>query len=271
MELEQIIKSSEALPSIPRVIAMVMHELGKADPDLRKISTQLKEDPVMTARLLAIANSARFSISRGVSSVAEALPLLGLTELRDMVYAAAVTSSFRQVGGVNMQQFWRYSLNTAKLARKLSLMTPHASAAFTAGLVHATGELVLHRALPEQMATLEGSIFDLDRAQREQKALGYSYTQVGGMFARAWRLPAQIEDVLEWHAAPLSSSRREPLTAVVHIAAWRARAQELGLSFGQQLANYPQEVATFLKLEREQILGDKVIDWASSQEVSNYL
>ena len=85
MELLQLIQSPGALPSIPRVIALVMSELDSDEPDLRKIGMQLKEDPIMTARLLAVANSARFNLSRGVTSVAEALPLLGLDELRDMI------------------------------------------------------------------------------------------------------------------------------------------------------------------------------------------
>ena len=96
MELLQLLQSPGALPSIPRVVALVLSELDSDEPDLRKIGMQLKEDPILTARLLAVANSARFNLSRGVTSVAEALPLLGLNELRDMIYAAAVASAFRQ-------------------------------------------------------------------------------------------------------------------------------------------------------------------------------
>jgi HD-like signal output (HDOD) protein len=274
MELLQLIQSPGALPSIPRVIALVMSELDSDEPDLRKIGMQLKEDPIMTARLLAIANSARFNLSRGVTSVAEALPLLGLNELRDMTYAAAVASAFRQVGGVNMPQFWRYSHNVAKLSRKLAMDTPNVSAAFTAGLVHAAGELVLHRALPAQMAELDEAVpvFDLQRAAAEQRVLGYSYAQVGAAFASAWSLPSVLVNVLAYHVDPTTvPASREPLAAVVHLASWRARAQEVNLGLEALMASYPETIASALHLNSQQVLDDHVIDWTSLQEVSGYL
>jgi HD-like signal output (HDOD) protein len=285
MDLKQLVHDPGAFPSIPRVIALVMNELGRADPDLRRISAHLKEDPVMTARLLAIANSSRFNLSRGVSSVGEALPLLGLGELREMVHAAAVASALRQVGGVNMTQFWRYSLNTAKLARKLAMVSPYASTAFTAGLVHAAGELIMHRALPRQMAELDAMVpvFDLRRAAEEKKFLGYSYAEVGGAFARSWKLPSLLIDVLERHVEPLNGvdglgqevglavSQSACITAMVHLAAWRARAQEANLNFSELLSSFPQGVASALHLDSQQVLDAKAIDWTSQQEVQSYL
>lgn len=285
MDLKQLVHDPGAFPSIPRVIALVMNELGRPDPDLRRISAHLKEDPVMTARLLAIANSSRFNLSRGVSSVGEALPLLGLGELREMVHAAAVASALRQVGGVNMTQFWRYSLNTAKLARKLAMVSPYASTAFTAGLVHAAGELIMHRALPRQMAELDAvlPVFDLRRAAEEKKLLGYSYAEVGGAFARSWKLPSVLIEVLERHVEPLNgvdgpaktadfaASQSACVTAMVHLAAWRARAQEANLSFSELLSSFPQGVASALHLDSQQVLDAKAIDWTSQQEVQSYL
>jgi HD-like signal output (HDOD) protein len=285
MDLKQLVHDPGAFPSIPRVIALVMNELGRPDPDLRRISAHLKEDPVMTARLLAIANSARFNLSRGVSSVGEALPLFGLSELREMVHAAAITSALRQVGGVNMTQFWRYSLNTAKLARKLALVSPYASTAFTAGLVHAAGELIMHRALPRQMAELDAAVpvFDLRRAAEEKRRLGYSYAEVGGAFARSWNLPAMLIDVVEQHVEPpialvssgssasASGVPAAAVTAMVHLAAWRARAQEVNLNFSELLASFPQGVASALQLDSQQVLDAKAIDWTSQQEIQSYL
>ena len=273
MELQQLIQSPGALPSIPRVVALLLSELDQPEPDLRQIGLQLKEDPVLTARLLVLANSARFGLSRGVTTVAEALPLLGLNELRTLIQAAAVASAFRQVGGVNMEQFWRYSLNTAKLARKLAMDTPYAATAFTAGLLHAAGELVLHRALPAQMAELDAAVpvYDLQRAAAERQLLGYSYAQVGAAFARAWRLPQLLADVVEHHVDPAAPDCREPLAGVVHLAAWRARAQERHLGLEALVASFPDTIALNLRLDGQQVLDEQVIDWTSVAEVSGLL
>jgi HD-like signal output (HDOD) protein len=272
MNLQQLIDIPNVLPSIPRVISKVLSELNTPEPDLRKIGMQLKDDPVMTARLLAIANSVRFNLSRGVSTVAEALPLLGLDELRDMIYTAAMVSAFRQIGGVNMQQFWCYSLNTAKLTRKLAADTPYVSAAYTVGLVHAAGELVMHQAMPEEMAKLDASVpvFDPRRAEAEVQLLGYSYAQVGAVFAQAWSMPRMLVDVLGHHADPTAPTSREPLAGVLHLAVWRARAREVRLGLEALAATFPKAIASALGLDGDHLLGEQIIDWTSMQEVSGY-
>ena len=116
MSLENFVKRPDRLPSLPRAVALTLRELDDPDPDLRRIGVLLQQDPMLTARLLALANSARFNLRRGVTTVAEALPLLGLHELRDLLYAAALVGVFRDVGGMPLPEFWRYSLNTARLA-----------------------------------------------------------------------------------------------------------------------------------------------------------
>lgn len=273
MNVQGLLQSPDALPSIPRVIALVLNELNAPEPDLRKIGSQLKEDPVLTIRLLALANSARFNLSRGVSSIAEALPLLGLNELRDMMFAAAVASAFRQVAGVPMQDFWRYSLNTAKLARKLAMNSPHGPVAYSAGLLHATGELVLHRALPKQMAALDAlvPVFDLQRASAQQRELGFSYAEVGAAFARAWNLPAVLVDVLEHQLEPGGAGAHAPLAGVVHLASWRARVHERNIGLEAALAGFPAAVATALSLSSGRVLDEQIIDWASVQEIAGLL
>ena len=158
MELQALLASEVALPSIPRVVALLLHELDQEDPDLRKVSQLISTDPALTARLLQLANSAYFHLSRRVNGVAEALALLGLNQVRPLVAAAAVGGAFKSVPGISLPQFWRYSLDTAKISRTLAgVVRQNQSAAFTAGLIHAVGELVLHVGMPAEMAALNKS------------------------------------------------------------------------------------------------------------------
>lgn len=261
------------LPSIPRVIALVLSELNAEEPDLRKIGLLLKEDPVIAVRMLAIANSARFNLSQGVSTVAEALPLLGLDELREMLYAAAVASAFRQVGGIHMEQYWRYSLNTAKLARALASSTPLSAAAYTAGLLHAIGELLLHRNLPQAMAELDAAVpvFDLERAAAQRKLLGYSYAEVGASFVLAWGLPGHLADALAQHADPAALGAGDPLAGCVYLAAWRARMDDRNHGLEAIVAGFPESVVEALRIDARALLDDQSIQWTSRQEIAGFL
>ena len=275
MELQRLLETPGALPSIPRVIALVLNELEQEAPDLMRVSTLLNDEPVMTARLLQVANSARYQMSQRIGSVTQALAVLGLSEVREMLMLAAVTSAFRRVGDVDMRQFWRYSLNTARLTRQLarnraSLLRNATASPHTAGLVHALGELVMQNNLPQQMALLNQhyNIFAPDRAQAEQRLLGYSYAQVGAGFARAWNLPQELVRVVEQHDAPFTrGNSHEPLAAMLHMAAWRCRAREMAYDENALAGSYPDVAALALRLQLDEVLAHDPVEWASESDV----
>ena len=275
MELQRLLETPGALPSIPRVIALVLNELEQEAPDLMRVSTLLNDEPVMTARLLQVANSARYQMSQRIGTVTQALAVLGLSEVREMLMLAAVTSAFRRVGDVDMRQFWRYSINTARLTRQLarnraSLLRNATASPHTAGLVHALGELVMQNNLPQQMALLNQhyNIFAPDRAQAEQRLLGYSYAQVGAGFARAWNLPQELVRVVEQHDAPFAQGNsHEPLAAMLHMAAWRCRAREMAYDENALAGSYPDVAALALRLQLDEVLAHDPVEWASESDV----
>lgn len=275
MQLQRLLETPGALPSIPRVIALVLNELEQEAPDLMRVSTLLNEEPVMTARLLQGANSARYQLSQRIGTVAQALAVLGLSEVREMLMLAAVASAFRRVGDVDMRQFWRYSLNTARLTRQLarsrsSLLRNSTASPHTAGLVHALGELVMQRGLPQETTALlnqQCPIFAPERAQAEQRLLGYSYAQVGAGFARAWHLPQELTRVVEQHDAPFTQGHHEPLAAMLHMAAWRCRAREMSYAEQALAVSYPDIAALALRLQLDEVLAHDPVEWASESDV----
>ncbi len=271
MELKDLLASPVALPSIPKVVSQLLTELEQDEPDLRKISQWVKTDPALTTRLLQMANSAMFQLTKPAGSVSEALAVLGLGQLRALVCAAAVGGAFAHIAGMDMPQFWRYSLNVAKLARTLAgMLKVNSSTAFTAGLIHAVGELVMHGGMPARMAALDKTISPLHprRAAAEQDLLGYCYAQVGSGFARAWRFPGNIVDALETQIAPFENGVYEPLAGLLHLSAWRARAKEADYDPGQLADTFPGEVALHLKLDIDMVLQQDPIDWTTRQEAS---
>jgi HD-like signal output (HDOD) protein len=270
LTLKELLASNAALPSIPKIIALLLNELDHAEPDLRKISQLINTDPVLTTRLLRLANSAQFQLSHKISSVSEALALMGLDQVRTLAIAAAVAGAFRAIPGVDMHQFWRYSLNVAKLARTLGGMArQNQSAAFTAGLIHATGELVMHLGLPEEMRTLNQQVLPLGmkRAAAERKLLGYCYADVGAGFAQSWLFPQPIVDALEHQCAPFENDVYEPMAGILHLASWRARAKEADYDEQELLHNFPDVVALALGIDIDMALQQDPIDWTSKTEI----
>ncbi len=271
MHLDDLLDSQLALPSIPRVIALVLSELNREEPDLRRISHDINTDPGLAARLLRLANSAQFQLTNRIGGVSEALAVLGLDQVRTLTMAAGVAGVFKKVPGMDMHQFWRYSLDVAKLSRKLAReIRGNPSNAFTAGLMHAAGELVMHLGMPEQMYFLNDQAKPLSpmRARAEHRLLGYNYADVGGGFARNWEFPQAIIDAIEHQLAPFAEAVYEPLAGIVHLAAWRARAREEGMGEGAMADSFPAEVALTLGIDIDHVLTQEAVEWTTGQEAA---
>lgn len=274
MELNALLAQPVALPSLPRAVALLMSELAHNEPSLRRLSQLFGTDPALAGRLLELANSSTFQLPRQVAGIPEALALLGTAQLRALVTSAPLGTTSRSVPGVNMQQFWRYSLNTAKLARSLAgIVHQNQIAAYTAGLLHAVGELVIHLANPEKAQSINTLVapFDLRRDRIEQRIMGYSYGQVTAGCARRWQLPEVVIDALQYQSAPFDNKAYEPLAGVIHLASWRARAREAELSEKELAVSFPGEVGLTLGLDIDMVLQQDPFDWNVRQDASDFM
>ena len=264
MELQVLLAEHFVLPSIPQVIALLLSEIERAEPDLKKISQLISTDPALTTRLLQLANSAQFKLSGQINSVSESLAILSLTDVRTMVAEAASAASFKAVPGIHLQRFWTYSLNVAKVARQLAgEVGQNQQAAFTCGLIHAIGELAIHICMPQKAAELDRQVhpLDLGRAAAERTAFGYCYAQVGAGLARKWCFPQAMTEALEHQYAPFEGDVYEPLAGVIHLATWRARAMAAELTQRELAVTFPGAVGEVLGLDIDTVLDQDPFDW----------
>jgi HD-like signal output (HDOD) protein len=266
MKLGALLDRQFSLPSIPKVVALLLSELERKEVDLRKVTQLISTDPALTTRLLQLANSGFFKLSGKISSVSEALALLDLAHVRTMALAAASSASPKAVPGVNLAQFWQYSLNVARVSRSLAgVVRQNQQAAFTCGLIHAIGELAMHLAMPDEILALNAEVppLDLRRARLERREFGYCYASVSAGYARMWQFPQPLIDGLEHQYAPFENNVYEPLAGVIHLAAWRARGKEAGLSEKGLAVTFPDDVGVALGLDIDRVLQQDPFDWAA--------
>ena len=120
MKIQDLLEQQFNLPSIPKVVALLLTELDRPEVDLRRVTQLISTDPALTARLLQLGNSSFFKLSGKISSVSEALAVMDLAHVKSMAQAAASVASPKAVPGINLQRFWEYSLNVAKVSRSLA-------------------------------------------------------------------------------------------------------------------------------------------------------
>jgi HD-like signal output (HDOD) protein len=271
MNLDKLLKQPNALPSAPKVVRKLMDTFNQEEVDIMYAASVIEGDPMLTAKLLKMANSAFFGLQRSVTNAKDAISVMGLIKVRALVIAASLEDGFHCVGGVNLNQFWRYSLNSANLSRYIALpIKIDETTAFTAGLVHGIGELMMHAAMPEAMLDLDRSIpmLDLKRARAEQGLFGYSYAEVGAALAKEWRFPKKMIDAIQHQAAPFENDVYEPIAGVIHVASWRARAQELALSNEGRINSYPDPVGLLLGIDPDSVMGEEIPSLTGEKEAS---
>ena len=274
MELNALLALPAVLPSLPRVVALLIAELARDEPNLRRINQLVGSDPALAGRVLECATGTEYEAQGQISGIPEALALLGTLQLRDLVSSAPLGTTSRSVPGMNLQHFWRYSLNTAKLARSLAgSVHQNQVAAYTAGLLHALGELVIHLADPERTQSLNTLVSPLDmrRYKLEQRIFGYSYGHVSAALAQRWQLPQVVIDALNYQHNPFDNSTYEPLAGVLHLAAWRARAREVGLDDREMAVTFPDQVGLPLGLDIDMVLQQDPIDWTARPESGDFV
>ena len=266
MNLDLLLARQFNLPSIPKVVALLLNELDRKEVDLKMVNQLIGTDPALTTRLLRLANSDFFKLGGKINSVSEALALLNLNLVHTMAQEAAQSASLKAVPGINLQRFWEYSLNVARVSRSLAgVVRQNQQAAFTCGLIHAFGELAMHLGMPEETAHLSELIepLDLRRASAERNTFGYCYAAVSAGYAKLWHFPQPMVDALEHQHAPFENQVYEPLAGVIHLAAWRARGKEAHLSERALAVTFPGPVGVVLGLDIDMVLQQDPFDWAA--------
>jgi HD-like signal output (HDOD) protein len=274
MELEALLNYPGALPAMSRTVADLMSEMNKDDPSPKRVAELVGQDPSLTTRVLRLSNSSFFRASRKIGSAEEAVAMLGMTHVRSLVMAAALGSSFKNVPGVNLPQFWRYSLRVADISKSLAgLLRQQEANAYTAGLIHAIGDLVMHIAMPDDIAPLDMGTppLDLQRAQAERNRFDYTYAEVGAGMVERWNFPTAIVSALKHQTAPFEGDVYDPLAGILHLASWRARAEEIQLDDGGLAATFPDMVCLTLGLDLGSVLGKDPAEWEFTDALSAFL
>ena len=243
------------------MVRKLIETFDQEEVDAMLVASYIEDDPVLTAKLLKTANSAFFGLSRQVSNAREAMNVLGMIKVRALVIAASLGEGFHKVGSVNLNQFWRYSLNTANLSRYIALpIKIDENTAFTAGLIHGIGELVMHVGMPEAMLDLDRSVpmLDLKRSKAERGIFGYSYAEVGAALAREWHFPKRMINAIEHQTAPFDNDVYEPIAGVIHIGSWRARAEEQAMRSELLINTYPDPVGLVLGIDPDTVVAEEI-------------
>ncbi len=198
------------LPTIPRVVQQVIKALRDPDVDARKLGELLSQDPVLSAKVLRVANSSQFGGTRSMVSIDAAVARIGTKALGRLIVACGVSGSFRSPPGITLPLFWRDALVAATAAHRLAAgVGADPEEAYVCGLLHATGHLILCQSYPE-IAEAMFAGFEVVRgaelAAIEVDAFGIDHAQAGALWVQSLGFPDGV-------ATTIGQSLRAPAAA----------------------------------------------------------
>ncbi len=257
MDLKTLLAQPNALPSAPQAVLQLVKTFEDDDAHVDDIVECIEADPVILAKLLRLTNSPMYFRGRPIETANEAVRLLGQTKVRALVIGLIARDSFPGLPEKVLQQFWAFSSTTAELSRFIAgLIAADEDAVYTGALLHMIGELVMRIGMPKEMAALDtrADVLSLTRGGAEVAKFGYSYAEVGSALTREWKLPDRIVRIVSNHRAPNLTDAMDVNAAVVHLAAWRARAIELELPEDEQIKRYPVNTGQALGVDPSKIV-----------------
>jgi HD-like signal output (HDOD) protein len=256
MDLNALFQNSQNLPSVPEVVHELIASFNKEDVSVDEIIGHVRADQVLCAKLLRAANSAQFGLPRAVSSIEDAVMLLGFNNLRTIVIGCGLAGSARPVPGLDLAGFWRYSAQCAGASRWIAGQArDNAAVAFTVGMMHAIGQLVMHAAMPETMEQFAKAkpCSDPGRAEAERERFGYDYHRVSAELSSRWHFPEAFVAAVRDAEVPPAANR---MACVLHLGMWAARASGAQMSVAERTRRLPRFALTPLKLAEDVILEE---------------
>ncbi|MBI5579398.1 MAG: HDOD domain-containing protein [Deltaproteobacteria bacterium] len=224
--LKELLARLDSLPSLPEIYAELLAEIQAPNSSFRRVGDLIARDVGMTAKVLQIVNSAFFGLTRRILNPQDAVAMLGYDTLKALVLSNKIFSQFdaKRVRCMDVNALWQHSMNTGLFARTIAvgekLPRTAQDEAFTAGVLHDVGKLILAHNFPELYAdvVMRSRAHRRPAAELEQEIFGGSHAELGAYLLGLWGIGEEVVDAIAYHQCPSRASTLTRVLAVVYAA-----------------------------------------------------
>jgi putative nucleotidyltransferase with HDIG domain len=252
---DNILKQIGSVSSIPASGVQVIRLLLNPNVNMGEIVQAIKYDPGLTSNILKLANSSYFGLSRSIGSLREAVVRLGTSNLFTLVTTSMANVALnRPVKGYGMSpgELWDHSMAVAVAAENtgdmLMIKTETTKMAFTAGLLHDIGKILLGNFIKKDAKRDIEILLDkgVSFVDAEKEVLGIDHAELGGLLLQEWNFPEELKETIRWHHEPERCPENE-ISAVIHVADYVCVFNRIGTK-RKNLLNTAFSQETFRKL-----------------------
>ncbi len=229
-ETKRQVKRIKNLPTLPGIVQKISKMVENPDTTPQQVGRLISQDQVLSAKVLRMANSAFFGMSRKISSITQALIVLGFDVVKGLVLSTSVFDMMKKT----MDGLWEHSIGCAAAAGVVAgrMGRKDVEEILVAGLLHDLGKVVLALQLPEETARIlaickkkKASFYRVEKA-----VLDFTHCDVGMWLAEHWNLPFALAEPMCYHHQPERSRLAPEQAAIVHLANILVRAYGFGFS-----------------------------------------
>lgn len=242
-----ILQDIESLPPMPAIVESARRIMDDPDSSFKDLANLIEKDQSLAMKVLRLSNSAYYGRLQKASSIQDAAVVLGLKALGELLTVACLAKRLDQtLNGYNLSAgvMWRHSLSVAVGSRIVATRKyPNLmNEAFSAGLIHDAGKLILDKYILERKAAFHAFVEAQDQTflAAEKAMLGFDHAEIAARVCGAWSFPKQITAAVKYHHRP-SRFRGGALAFIVctadQIAIWGGMQTD-GISLESEIKSF---------------------------------
>lgn len=258
-QVKNLIAKIDDLPTLPNVITKIMEILENPKSTARDIDNVIKTDQTLTAKTLKIVNSAYYGFPRRITTVTDAVVILGFNTVKSLALSATVCKMF--LGGnkdFDREALWEHSIAVAFASRIIAKRVKFADeeSAFVAGLLHDIAKIVEDQYFHEEFmnAVRKSRENEISLLDAERDEVGMDHTLIGRRIADKWNLPLNITKVIGYHHQPeFAGAEEQEITSIVHVADIVVKIRKIGDSGNYGPIEINKTAIAILKLTKKDL------------------
>lgn len=237
---EEFKNAIEAIPQFPENIARLSRLLGDPKAQMSEIAMQISNDVALTAELLKQVNSAAFALSVPCKNISDAVKLLGIRGIKNMLFTVGSLKTFASVSG-NNEKLWKHAYQVAFYSYNLAMnfcAKDHAVVedSYVCGLLHDMGKIIFESAHPDYLESVKSicNAKGISSELFEKIVSGVNHGEIGARIAEKWNFPESLVEVIRYHHSPENARERDRLlVSLVNLADSISHYQEFELEYYQ--------------------------------------
>ncbi len=258
--IKAIIKEIKNLKPIPAVANKVIAQMNKPNCSMDDIAGIIQYDPALTASILKTCNSALFALRTPVDSIKDAVSILGMDQIAELLLLKASSASLNkdQKGyGLYEGAMWKYSVSSALIAKDIARKIAPASRhiIFTGALLKDIGKTVLDHFVQDscekinQLVTSKGYSF----LEAEKKIIGINHAEIGAMIAKVWHFSPKLINIIRHHHLSDESMQKDQDIAIVYLSDCICMMMGIGVGTDGLAYRFHDQVIRELKMDPDDI------------------